>query len=252
MKKTLDTVKKVITIVIAAIAVLVMLFTVISVTTFNRNDRNLLGFKAFIVLSDSMKATDFAAGDVVFVKNVDPSTLQEGDIISYSSQNPDNYGEVVTHKIRTRTVDANGDAGFITYGTSTGVDDEVVVTYPYINGKYQFHIPKIGTFFQFLKTTPGYICCILIPFLLLIGIQGLNTIKLFRQYRQEQMAEMNAERARLEEEKKQSEAMMAEILRLKEQLANNAAPAAAPAAPVPPAEPAPQPEAPVSDEQPVQ
>ena len=42
--------------------------------------------------------------------------------------------------------------------------------YSDVLGKYQFSIAKLGTFFQFLKTPKGYICCILIPFLLLIGI----------------------------------------------------------------------------------
>ncbi len=230
MNKTLEKIKSIFTILITALAVGVMIFTIISMTTFNRNDRNLFGFKAFIVLSDSMKATDFAAGDVVFVRNVDPTTLQEGDIIAFTSQNTESYGQVVTHKIRSRTVDDYGDAGFITYGTSTGTDDETVVTYPYINGKYQFHIPKIGIFFQFLKTTPGYICCILIPFLILIGMQGLNTVSLFRQYRREQEAQMAEERAKIEEDKKQSEAMMAELIRLREQLAGGAVPPASPPA----------------------
>ena len=219
MRKTFDIVKKVFTILIAAVAVAVMIFTIVSVTTFNRNDRNLLGYKMFIVLSDSMKATDFAAGDIVVVKSVDPTTLKEGDIIAYSSQNPDNFGETVTHKIRSKTLDANGDAGFITYGTTTNTDDEMVVTYPYINGKYIFHLPKVGTFFNFLKTTPGYIICILIPFLLLIGMQGLNTVKLFRRYRREQMEAMEEERAKLEAERKQSEEMMAELMKLKAQMA---------------------------------
>lgn len=221
MNKARETFKKVFATIISVIAILMMIFTIVSVTTFNRNDRSIFGYKAFIVLSDSMKATDFAAGDVVFVKNVDFSTLKEGDIISFFSQNADNYGEVVTHKIRAKAIDANGEPGFITYGTTTEVDDETIVTYPYINGKYQFHIPKIGTFFYFLKTTPGYICCILIPFLLLIGMQGLNTIKLFRQYRHEQMEEIREQREKLEEEKKQSMEMMEELKRLKEQLANS-------------------------------
>lgn len=237
MNKTLEKVKTIIAVIIAVVAVFMMIFTVISVTTFNRNDRNLFGFKAFIVLSDSMKATDFAAGDVVFVKNVDPTTLQEGDIIAYSSQNPDSYGEVVTHKIRAKTVDANGDPGFITYGTTTGTDDETIVTYPYINGKYLFHIPKIGSFFFFLKTTPGYICCILVPFILLIVMQGLNTVKLFRKYRLEQMEEIEAQREKLEEEKQQSAQMMEEIMRLKEQLANSGAAAAPPAQAAPELQP---------------
>ena len=235
MRKTFDIVKKVFTILIAVVAVAVMIFTIVSVTTFDRNDRNVFGYKMFIVLSDSMKATDFAAGDIVVVKSVDPTTLKEGDIIAYSSQNPDNFGETVTHKIRSKTVDANGDAGFITYGTTTNTDDETVVTYPYINGKYVFHLPKVGTFFNFLKTTPGYIICILIPFLLLIGMQGLNTVKLFRRYRREQMEALEEERAKLEAERKQSEEMMAELMKLKAQMAAGNT-EAAPAASEPPKE----------------
>lgn len=218
MSKTLDIVKRIFTIAIALIAVAVMIFTIISATTFNRNDRNIFGYKLFIVLSDSMKKTDFAAGDIVVVKNVDPTTLKEGDIIAFTSQNAESLGKTVTHKIRSKTVDANGDAGFITYGTTTNEDDDTVVTYPYINGKYVFRIPKVGAFFDFLKTTPGYIICILIPFLLLIGMQGLNTIKLFRRYRREQMAAMEEERAQLEAERKKSEEMMAELMKLKAQM----------------------------------
>lgn len=196
-----------------------MIFTVVSVNTFDRSDRSLFGFKAFIVLSDSMSKTDFDAGDLVLVKEVDPASLKEGDIIAYTSQNTSNYGETVTHKIRKLTTDANGEAGFITYGTTTDTDDETVVTYPYVLGKYKTNIPKVGRFFMFLKTTPGYIVCILIPFLLLILIQGLNCIKLFRRYKLEQMAEMKEERAKIEEERAESQKMMAELLALKAQLA---------------------------------
>ena len=78
--------------VMMVIAVCMMVFTFVSVNTFNRQDRNLLGYKAFIVLSDSMKATDFDAGDLVITKNVDPTTLKEGDIIAYVSNDTSNYG----------------------------------------------------------------------------------------------------------------------------------------------------------------
>ena len=37
-----------------ALAVFMMIFTIVSVSTFDRADRNLFGYKAFIVLSDSM------------------------------------------------------------------------------------------------------------------------------------------------------------------------------------------------------
>ena len=219
MKKVLNIIKNIFVWLMVALAVCMMIFTVVSVNTFDRSDRSLFGFKAFIVLSDSMSKTDFDAGDLVLVKEVDPATLKEGDIIAYTSQNTSNYGETVTHKIRKLTTDANGEPGFITYGTTTDTDDETVVTYPYVLGKYTTNIPKVGRFFMFLKTTPGYIVCILIPFLLLILIQGLNCIKLFRRYKLEQMAEMKEERAKIEEERAESQKMMAELLALKAQLA---------------------------------
>jgi len=218
MKKALRIAGKMISLLIVLVAVAVMLFTVISVTTLDRSDRQLFGYKAFIVLSDSMKATDFAAGDVVVVKSVDPDTLQPGNIIAYTSQNEESFGETVTHKIRAKTRDANGEAGFITYGTSTDTDDATVVTYPYILGQYQFRLAGVGSFFRFLKTVPGYIICILIPFLLLIGMQAWNTVKLFRKYRLEQLQQLEAERQQLEAERAQSAQMMEELRALKEQL----------------------------------
>ena len=203
---------------IVALAACMMIFTVVSVATFDRTDRNLFGYKAFIVLSDSMSKTDFNAGDLVLVKAVDPATLREGDIIAYTSQNSANYGETVTHKIRKLTTDANGDPGFVTYGTTTDTDDEIIVTYPYVLGKYEKHIPKVGMFFQFLKTTPGYIVCILIPFLLLILSEGIRCIRLFRNYKAEQQAELKAERDKIDAERAETQRMMQELLKMRAQM----------------------------------
>ena len=220
MKKTevLNRVKKIALWVLVAVAVLMMLFTIISATTLDRSNRSLFGFKMYKVLSDSMKATDFAAGDLIFVKEVDPATLQEGDIISYTSTASDSFGEQITHKIRSRTTDANGNPGFITYGTTTGENDRVVVTYPYILGKYTGKIPKLGYFFSLLQTTPGYILCILIPFMLLILSQGMNSVRLFRQYKAEQNAALEKEKARIAAEKEETQRMMAELLEMKAQM----------------------------------
>lgn len=211
MKKTLQILKKVLVILVVVFAVGMMLFTVISVNTFDRTDRDVFGFKAFIVLTDSMSATDFDAGDLVLVKEVDPTTLQEGDIIAYQSTNTVNYGQTVTHKIRALTTDGMGNPGFITYGTTTDTNDEQVVTYPYILGKYQFAIPNLGSIFAFLKTTPGYICCILLPFLVLILIQGVSTFRLFRQYKKEQTEEIEKERADLAAEREESKRLLEEL-----------------------------------------
>ena len=217
--KVFNIIKNVLVWAIVAFAVGMMIITVISVNAFDQNSRSLFGYKFFVVRTDSMAATDFDAGDIVIIKETDPRTLVEGDIIAYLSQNSQSYGETVTHKIRTLTRAANGDPGFVTYGTTTGVDDEIIVTYPYVLGKYVNKLPGVGTFFLFLKQPQGYFLCIFTPFLLLILYQGLNVIKLFRRYRAEQMEEMEEERKKIEEERQQNADMMRELLELKAQLA---------------------------------
>ena len=220
MKKVFNAIMSVLSTLMMILAVCVMVFTLISVNTFNRQDRSLMGYKAFIVLSDSMSATDFDAGDLVLTKDVNPAELQEGDIIAYISENPDNYGEVVTHKIRT----VNSDGTFTTYGTTTDTDDAYPVSWEQVLGKYDRAIPKVGAFFNFLKTTPGYICCIFVPFALLIMMQGLNTVKLFKQYKREQQEDIDRQKAELEQERLETKAMMEELLAMKREMAQNTTP----------------------------
>ncbi len=230
MKKALDIIKTILVWLVVAVAVFMMIFTIVSVNTFDRNDRALFGMKAYTVLSDSMKA-EFSSGSIILVKEVDPATLKPGDIISYISQSTEGFGEVITHKIREKTIDAQGNPGFITYGTTTGVNDENVVTYPYVTGKYVGHVPALGHFFQFLKTPPGYFVCIFIPFALLILYQGIKCINLFRRYKKEQMAEMQEEKDKLAAEREENARMLAELQALKAQMsANNAAKEQEPAA----------------------
>ena len=218
MKKALNIIKTTFVCLIVLLAVSMMIFTVISVTTFNRNDRQLFGYKMYIVNSDSMAATDFKAGSLILVKEVDPNTLEEGDIITFMSQNTSSFGETITHKIRKVTTDAEGNRGFITYGTTTNTDDETIVTHPYVLGKYQSQIPGLGMFFNFLKTTPGYFVCIFTPFMILIIHEALKCVNLFRRYKKEQMKEMQDERNKIEAEKAENAKMLEELKALKAQL----------------------------------
>ena len=218
MKKALRIIKNIFTGLMVVLAIVMMLFTMVSII-FNSTDKSILGYKAYIVLSDSMSKTDFDAGDLIIVKEVDSSTLQEGDIIAYISQNSESYGEVITHKIRSLT-NNNNEPGFITYGTTTDTNDSTIVTYPYVLGKYSFHIPKLGTFFNYLKTTPGYITCILIPFLTLIIIEIINSIHLFNKYKLEQRKEIEKEKQDIEKQKQETMAMLKQLQALKTELNN--------------------------------
>ncbi len=236
-KKILNTVSSIFVWALVVFAICMTIFTVFSVTTFDKTNRSVFGFHFFVVMSDSMSASDLNAGDIAIVKEVsDPSTLKEGDIISYTSTSSESFGETITHMIRKKTTDKNGNPAFVTFGTTTNTDDRQLVTYPYVIGKCVARFAKIGTFFQFLKTMPGYVLCILLPFLIIILYRGFVTIDLFRKYKKEQEEEMNEERKQIDEERKQTLAMMQEIQALREQLANQTKESAQPSEEPPKAE----------------
>ena len=227
-KKILNIALKVVTWLLVAFTVFMMIFTVVTVTTVDRNDRSIFGVKFYIVQTDSMSLSEnnkdmdvhFNAGDIVIIKNVDdPRALQAGDIIAFMSTNSVSYGETVTHMIREIKKTEDGKVlGYVTYGTNTGTDDEALVEPEYVLGAYSGKLPGVGNFFAFVKSTPGYIVCILVPFLLLILYNGVNVIRLFRKYKREQMADMQAEKEKLEAERAENQRMMQELLALKAQL----------------------------------
>ena len=227
-KKILNIALKVVTWLLVAFTVFMMIFTVVTVTTVDRNDRSIFGVKFYIVQTDSMSLSEnnkdmdvhFNAGDIVIIINVDdPRALQAGDVIAFMSTNSVSYGETVTHMIREVKKTEDGKVlGYVTYGTNTGTDDEALVEPEYVLGAYSGKLPGVGNFFAFVKSTPGYIVCILVPFLLLILYNGVNVIRLFRKYKREQMEEMQAEKEKLEAERAENQRMMQELLALKAQL----------------------------------
>ena len=227
-KKILNIALKVVTWLLVAFTVFMMIFTVVTVTTVDRNDRSIFGVKFYIVQTDSMSLSEnnkdmdvhFNAGDIVIIKNVDdPRALQVGDVIAFMSTNSVSYGETVTHMIReVKKTDDGKVLGYVTYGTNTGTDDEALVEPEYVLGAYSGKLPGVGNFFAFVKSTPGYIVCILVPFLLLILYNGVNVIRLFRKYKREQMEAMQAEKDKLEAERAENQRMMQELLALKAQL----------------------------------
>ncbi|MBQ7378956.1 MAG: signal peptidase I [Clostridia bacterium] len=228
IKKIWNFILKIVTWLLVAFAVFMMIFTIVTVTTVDKNDRSIFGVKFYIVQTDSMSLSEnnahmdvhFNAGDIVIIKNVkDPRGLQEGDVIAFMSTNSVSYGETVTHMIReVRRTEQGQVIGYVTYGTNTGVDDEALVEPEYVLGSYAGKLPAVGKFFAFVKSVPGYIICILVPFLLLILYNGINVIRLFRRYKREQMEVMQAEKDKIDAERAETQRMMQELLALKAQL----------------------------------
>jgi signal peptidase len=225
-RKAWEITKSVLVWVIVAVSAFMMIFTMVSSKTFNQPNKDVFGYKMFIVMSDSMKKTDFKAGDLVIVKQVDPTKLKEGDIITFYDPTDFSYKKTISHKIYSVTTDDDGDPGFKTYGTTTGEIDNWVVTYELIIGQYKTHIPNAGHFFNFMKTPAGYVVCILTPFLAMMIWQGVSLVTTYKKYKEEkneeqtaaQTAALAAEREQVAKEREETQRMMDELNALKAML----------------------------------
>ena len=57
-----------------------------------------------------------------------------------------------------------------------------------------------------------------LPFALIIGSNGISAVRAFREYKNEQRAQMDAEREELAKEREETAKMMKELMELKAQL----------------------------------
>ena len=208
MKKALQITKNIVLWIAIALAFVVMIFTLASATT-DPNEREIFGLKFFIVGTDSMAETDFKSGDVIIVKEVSKASLKEGDVITFVSKNSESYGKTVTHKIRKITTDGEGNIAFVTYGTTTNTDDEALAID--IVGKYLITIPKLGVFAEFLRTVPGYLIFIFLPFSVIITIQIVHCVGEYRKYKNHK----KSRQADIEEKLAENERMKEELSRLR-------------------------------------
>ena len=105
----------------------------------------LAGIKTFVVISGSMEPA-IPVGSMVYSKEVDPKTLETGDVIVfYSSNAPQGggTGEVipVTHRVVLNDT-TNGE--ITTKGDANEKNDISKVAYLNVEGKVIFHIPQLG------------------------------------------------------------------------------------------------------------
>ncbi len=120
-----------------------------------------LGYKPFIVLSDSMRP-GISSGNLVLVKEVDPEQLKQGDIIAFREGR-----SVVTHRIVDVT-EENGVKKYTTRGDNNNADDPIAVKAEMIEGVYLLDIPYLGTAALFLQTPAGMLVFIALPLILFI------------------------------------------------------------------------------------
>lgn len=108
----------------------------------------LLGFRCFNIVSPSMEP-NYSVGDLIYVKQVDPESIKEGDVITFIVNE-----DLVVGTHRVVRVDRNN-KHFYTKGDANDVEDGEPVHYNNVIGVPQFSIPKLGYVSDFIQNPPG-------------------------------------------------------------------------------------------------
>lgn len=95
-------------------------------------------YKPLIVLTNSMKGT-FQEGDLIFIKKVEPKSLQEGDVIAYRLEN----GKIITHRIA-EILKEDDHLLFVTKGDYNSAVDRENVLESQVQGKFIKKYSNLG------------------------------------------------------------------------------------------------------------
>lgn len=94
-----------------------------------------MGYQVYNVVSGSMEP-EIPVGSVIYVKNVEPETIVEGDIIAFQSED-----SVIAHRVvKNKTIEGT----FTTKGDANEKEDMNDVPYGALIGKVSAHYPLLG------------------------------------------------------------------------------------------------------------
>lgn len=150
-------VKKVWDVVTTTLVILVVVFAVFLMGS------RLVGLQVFNVISGSMEPT-YSVGDLIYVKEVDPDSVQVGDVITFVL-NEDLV--VATHRVV--AIDSEN-RQFTTKGDANETEDAAPVHFNNLVGVPVFAIPLLGYVSAYIQSPPGMYVAIGFGVLLLAAV----------------------------------------------------------------------------------
>ena len=123
----------------------------------------LIGYHCFNIISPSMTPI-YNVGDLIYVKQVDPATIREGDVITFIVNE-----DLVVGTHRVVRVDAEKQH-FYTKGDANEVEDGAPVHFKNVIGVPQFSIPKLGYVSDFIQNPPGMYITIAVCAILIVAV----------------------------------------------------------------------------------
>lgn len=143
MNKSLKKIWNVISTVLVALVVLLALLLV---------GARVVGLQVFTVLSGSMEPT-YHTGSLIYVKKVDPYTIEEGQPITFML----NENTIATHRVVGIVPDEEDPTviRFRTKGDANDAEDGGLVHYKNVIGTPVFSIPYLGYVADYIQHPPG-------------------------------------------------------------------------------------------------
>lgn len=172
------------------IASVVFFVCLIGFTFFSYNNMSDLGnksnplFNTYVIVSESMVPT-IMVNDAIVTKRVDDSSLEIGDIITFSSNDSFYKGLTITHRIIGVQQLSDGSNVYRTKGDNNVLADSSLVDLDSVYGRVVFKIPKIGYVKKFVSSTSGFIISIILPIVFVVVYEVLRIKKLIRQQNDE-------------------------------------------------------------------
>ena len=154
-----QTIKKVTNVISTIVVILALILVILLVGP------RILGMHVFTVLSGSMEPT-YHVGSLIYVKDVDPFTLEEGDVITFLLDE----NTVATHRIAGIVPDEEDPSviRFRTKGDANDTEDGSLVHYKNVVGTPVFTIPKLGYFADYIQHPPGMYIAISVAAIVLL------------------------------------------------------------------------------------
>lgn len=123
----------------------------------------LMGYTELAVLTGSMQPT-LPVGTLIYVKEVEPETLQVGDVVTYRLDGD----TMVTHRV----VEIDPDEQTLVTQGDANADPDGEIAFDRIVGKMDFYIPYLGYISMNIRTPMGIvaICGVLVVIILLAFI----------------------------------------------------------------------------------
>lgn len=194
-----NTLKKIWNIVSTALVVLIVLCAVFLMGS------RLLGFQCYNVISPSMEP-EYLVGDLIYVKEVDPTTIKEGDVITFIVNE-----DLVVGTHRVVRVDAENQR-FYTKGDANEIEDQSPVHFNNVIGVPKFAIPKLGYVSDFVRNPPGMYITIGIGVILILAVFLPDMIG---KKKEEEDTEATSAQIEINAANEENERLKAEIERLK-------------------------------------